>query len=256
MTRGALPPTAFFSFAEITDPGKHAEFNDYHQLDHRPANLALPGVYWGERFVRTPRCMEASTAPDARYQRYHYFNYYLFRDSTPETRAEWTQLGSLAAYWGRKPDHSWSERTTGFYTTLKGYSNPRVRVPAEVVPMRPNLGVHVALVGLHGDPDAVDRFGRWYDLELMPAVMACSGAAGALSFVSEDGFPVGRPATPDVVPTLATVVFLEGDPVAFAGELAGTPGGGSWVDESGTGELQFSGPLETITPWKWDWFDA
>ena len=52
------------------------------------------------------------------------------------------------------------------------------------------------------------------------------------------------------------MVFLEGDPLQFAAELAGTPGGGRWIDDSGTGELQFSGPFETITPWKWDWFDA
>ena len=63
---GAFPSLSFFSFAEMTDPSQHRTFNEYHQLDHRPANLALPGIYWGERFVRTPPCAAASEAPDAR----------------------------------------------------------------------------------------------------------------------------------------------------------------------------------------------
>jgi hypothetical protein len=250
---GALPPAAFFSFAEITDPTKHRAFNEYHQLDHRPANLALAGVYYGERFVRTPRCMAASTAADPRYARFHYFNYYLFRDTRPETRTEWTQLGSLAAYWGRKPDHAWSERTMGFYTTLKGYASPRVRVPPEVVPMRPALGVHVTIAELRGEPDAIDEFGRWYDTERMPSVLECAGVAGGLTFVSENGFPVTRAATAEdgQQPTMATVLFLDADPVEVAAELV-APGGG---DHAATARVLFSGPLETITPWQWDWFD-
>ena len=53
------PALAYFSFAEITDRTRHHEFNEYHQLDHRPENLALPGVIFGERWVRTPDCAQA-----------------------------------------------------------------------------------------------------------------------------------------------------------------------------------------------------
>jgi hypothetical protein len=257
---GAAPPVAFFSFAEITDPTKHRVFNEYHQLDHRPANLALPGVFYGERFVRTPACQEASLAPDPRYERFHYFNYYLFRDERPETRAEWTMLGSLAAYWGRKPDHSWSERTMGFYRTLKGYASPRVRVPPEVVPIRPAAGVSVTIRELRGEPDALAEFGRWMDTVHMPALLDCDGVAGAYTFVSEDAFPIGRVAVApaDNRPTMAIVLFLDQDPLAVTADMAArheAGGLGSSWDDDGTSRLLFTGPLETITPWRWDWFD-
>jgi hypothetical protein len=257
---GAPPPVAFFSFAEITDPSKHRVFNEYHQLDHRPANLALPGVFYGERFVCTPACRAASLAPDPRYERFHNFNYYLFRDDTPETRAEWTQLGSLAAYWGRKPDHAWSERTMGFYRTLKGYASPRVRVPPDVVPIRPGAGVFVTIHELSGAPDGLEEFGRWMDAVHVPALLEGDGVAGAFTFVSEDGFPIDRVAAapPGNRPTMAVVLFLDGDPLAVTADMgqrheAGALGP-SWDDDS-VARLRFAGPLETIVPWQWDWFD-
>jgi hypothetical protein len=257
---GALPPVAFFSFAEITDPDKHRAFNEYHQLDHRPANLALPGVFYGERFVRTPACREASVAPDPRYERFHYFNYYLFRDDSPETRAEWTRLGSLAAYWGRKPDHAWSERTMGFYRTLKGYAAPRVRVAPEVVPIRPAAGVYVTIQELGGPPDGLEELGRWMDTVHIPALLEGDGVAGAFTFVSEDGFPVDRVASAAAGshPTMAVVLFLDGDPLAVAADIGHRHEAGAlgppWEDE-GVARLLFAGPLETIVPWQWEWFD-
>jgi hypothetical protein len=33
----------FFSFVELTDPSQHRAYNEWHQLDHRPENLLLPG---------------------------------------------------------------------------------------------------------------------------------------------------------------------------------------------------------------------
>ena len=46
-------PLVFFSFAALDDPGPdhHRRYNEWHQLDHRPENLALPGVAWGDRWA-------------------------------------------------------------------------------------------------------------------------------------------------------------------------------------------------------------
>jgi hypothetical protein len=45
----------FFSFAALDGAGldDHRRYNEWHQLDHRPENLALPGVAWGDRRART-----------------------------------------------------------------------------------------------------------------------------------------------------------------------------------------------------------
>ena len=64
-----LARKAFFSFTGINDPAKHRDYNEWHQLDHRPENLALPGVVWGERWVHSPDCAAVAvlsfTARDA-----------------------------------------------------------------------------------------------------------------------------------------------------------------------------------------------
>ena len=54
---------AFFSFIELTDPEQHREYNEWHQLDHRPENLLLPGVAWGDRWARR-RDRDPSTSAD------------------------------------------------------------------------------------------------------------------------------------------------------------------------------------------------
>ena len=63
---------AFFSLTEIPDGTLHRRYNEWHQLDHRPENLRLPGVAWGERWVRSPDCAAAGTSPDPTLANLHY----------------------------------------------------------------------------------------------------------------------------------------------------------------------------------------
>ena len=51
------PALAFFSFSAISDPSMHRAYSQWRQLDHLPENRALDGVIFGERWVRTPRCV-------------------------------------------------------------------------------------------------------------------------------------------------------------------------------------------------------
>jgi len=78
--------------------------------------------------------------------------------------------------------------------------------------------------------------------------------------VSENGFPVNAVATapPDDRPTMAIVLFLDGDPLAVSAAVGARHESGAlgpaWDDDA-VARLQFAGPLEAITPWQWDWFD-
>src|SRR5437763_17068820 len=88
-----LAPQAFFSLTEIPDRTLHRRYNEWHQLDHRPENLRLPGVAWGERWVRSPDCMAGSTAPaDGGLTNLHYLNMYWFRDPIQQ-RSEERRVG-------------------------------------------------------------------------------------------------------------------------------------------------------------------
>jgi hypothetical protein len=246
-----FPSLSFFSFVHISDPAHHETYNRYHQLDHRPANLALPGIHWGERFVRTPRCAEVSDVPDPRYADLHYINYYLFADPSPQSRAAWIKLGSLAAFWGRKPDHVWARREVGFFETLLATAHPRVRVPPDVVPMRPHRGIHVTVEEVSGDPEQMHLLGEWFARSWVPRLMECPHVAGVWTSVSEHAFPVTNVETATTPVHLITTVFLDGDPVEFTRARA------ELVDDRPVAtRLLCSTPTETIEPWSWGWFDG
>ncbi|HLY83135.1 MAG TPA: hypothetical protein VKQ71_09115 [Acidimicrobiales bacterium] len=249
----------FFSFTEITDPSKHRDYNAWHQLDHRPENLALPGVIYGERWVRTPDCAEAGQARDPRFEHFHYLNMYWFREPVDQSRREWQDLGSRSFQWGRRPELAWAKRNLlQFCDLVKGYVNPRVLVSAEVLPFRPTRGIWLTVSQVAGDVIATEDLYRWYDEVRIPDMLACRGCAGAWTFVSEEAF--GSYQSPDRAPTLRIhVYFLDEDPLDVAADLAQHEA--RWRsarrsrDTSGVEEVLFDGPLRVIIPWQWDWFD-
>jgi hypothetical protein len=49
----------FFSFTEITDPSAHRAYNEWHQFDHLPEQFTIERITFGQRWVCSPRCVEA-----------------------------------------------------------------------------------------------------------------------------------------------------------------------------------------------------
>src|SRR3974390_460107 len=100
--RVTAPVRAFLAFTEV-EAGRHADFNRWHQLDHRPANLALPGVIWGERWVKTPDCATLATGSDESLVACHYVTIYWFREPFDRNFEEWLDPGSPSPPWGPRP---------------------------------------------------------------------------------------------------------------------------------------------------------
>src|SRR6185437_4809689 len=105
-----LASRAYFSFSEITDPGKHRDHNEWHQLDHRPENLIQKGVAWGDRWVRSPDCAAASMVVAPAYAAAHYAIMYWFREPLGPTLDEWFGLSERSFQWGRSPQIGWTRR--------------------------------------------------------------------------------------------------------------------------------------------------
>src|SRR5947209_2213704 len=101
---GNMLQRAFFSFVDLTDQSRHAEYNDWHLYDHRPENLALPGVAWGDRWARLDRAGDdpdrAGTTTEE-YAGVDYVAMYWFREPLEQSIAEWFKLGSDSVQWGR-----------------------------------------------------------------------------------------------------------------------------------------------------------
>lgn len=249
-------PKAFFSFTEIPDAADHRAYNSWHQLDHRPENLLLPGVRWGERWVRSPDCVEAGTAPDAVLAKLHYLNMYWFNDPVDQATAEWSTLAERSFHWGRRDDvHLANRLLMGFFRPIKGYVNDRVLVSADALAFRPTRGIYVSVTRIDEprSADAESLF-RWYDRSRIPAMLQCRGAAGAWSFASESTFESALDLSGGASPTSTRIVmvYLDEDPLEFVDDLASRPAD---TQLQAAETVLLAGPLRTIIPWEWDWFD-
>jgi hypothetical protein len=266
-----LANTVFFSFSGMTDPTKHAEYNRWHQMDHRPENLALHGVVHGERWVRSPDCAPLGAVGDARLADVHYVNIYWYRDPAAESIAEWQELAERSFQWGRRPDTSYTARPLmGFFQTVRGYAAPRVLVSPDALPFRPAQGTHVTVLRpIDPHSTATEKHYRWMDAEGLPAALDIDGVAGGWIFSSRsttlDPSYAALPGTPttfapagsDPGALRVVLLFCDGDP----GDVARALGPEPFCGPSGAGgadrvvEVAMASPLRTIEPGRWDWFD-
>lgn len=266
---------AFFSFVDLSAESSHRAYNEWHQLDHRPENLRLPGVAWGDRWARTAACAEAGEDNSADFAGTDYVAMYWFRPPYDESVAAWTKLGEDSHQWGRGPRLPGVRRPlTAFFTPVKGYVAPRVLVSADTLPFRPNRGLHVSVSRFrdHHGAAAHDHF-TWQDRVRIPDLLGVDGVAGAwtfsflatqrhptLAFNDSEDYALGE--------LRIQLLYLDADPVQVSAEIAEHER--AW-DAAGRGAPQLttqpttqstaqstaeerllSSPVSTIIPWQ-DW---
>lgn len=247
---------AFFSFIRLTDPSVHAEYNRWHQLDHRPENLALPGILWGDRWLHTAEHDELTTASDA-FAGTDSVAMYWFADPAPESVRRWDALGETTFQWGRGPFVPGVERPLlAFFRPVKGYAAPRALVSADVLPYRPNRGLHVQLTSTDEPHSSAvhDTYVR-EDQELIPEILELDGVAGVWTFSFSHAqrhstLPFdGSPERP-LGSMRVRVTYLEDDPVQVAGEIARVDAAADVLGD--VRAVEFAAPVKTIIPWQ-DW---
>jgi hypothetical protein len=237
----------FFSFTEITDAAGHRAYNEWHQLDHMPEQFPLPGVAHGQRWVATPQCQRARAVDEELLRPAHYMTLYLMADPVDRTLEDFMELGQRLHGLGRFYRHRRAQ-LSGPFQFLEAHAAPRVAISPEAVPYRPNLGVYVIVE----EPIAgqnLDPYLRRLREDHLPEVLGLPGVAGAWSFATSPrlagpGWSSGN--------RRITVCYLDEDPVSVAGALRPLLAE-RWNDAPV--RPVFAGPLETITPWEWGWFD-
>jgi hypothetical protein len=232
----------FFSFTEVTDPSAHRSYNHWHQLDHLPEQLPLPGVAWGQRWVSTPACRRARAVEGPLLAPIHYMTLYLMTDPLEQTLEDFAALGAELHQAGRFHQQRRSH-LSGPFEVVSARSAERVLVSAAALPYRPNKGVYVL----------VEETGSAAPLEIRQptvdeALSEVEGVAGAWAFVASP--LAGERWHPG--PRRITVCFLDGDPLRAASAMKALVSG---VAGRSMGEVIFAGPFETIVPWQWDWFE-
>jgi len=230
----------FFSFTEITDPAEHRSYNEWHQLDHMPEQYPLPGLAFGQRWVSTPACRAARAVDGALLAPVHYVTLYLMTEPVEATLDQFGALGASLREGGRFHQHR-RALLSGPFEVAAASVAPRVLISAEAVPYRPNLGAYVVVEELpshgvdgEGTPDSA-------------ALLEVPGVAGVWTFVSDqERRKAWRPGHRRV-----TVCFLDSHPLTVAPSIGQVVTGGGLR----AGSVIHAGPLETVVPWHWDWFD-
>ncbi|WP_300683515.1 hypothetical protein [Nocardioides sp.] len=253
-------PLVFFSFVTLHDAGpeEHRAYNEWHQLDHRPENLALPGVAWGDRWALPAAYRDQTDASEA-HRGTDYVAMYWFRDPIDEALREWTQLGTDSFQWGRGPLIPGVERTMlGFFRPVKGYAAPSALVSADVLPYRPNQGLHLSLVR-YDDPVGSDTHEHyaWSDRVEIPALLDLDGVAGAWTFSfafhqrhSDLPLATGDDDAPGSL--RLRLLYLDGDPQATTARIEERTAALATSEPAVRAETLLRTPLKTIVPWQ-DW---
>lgn len=253
-------PVVHLSLTKLSDPTRHHAYNAWRQLDFLPELMLDPGVAWGDAWVQAPDCAAvASTGTQSASLHFDYAQLYGLRAPEDQSARRFVDQRERAFQMGRRPDVEWAREPLGaFFVPLKGYVNPRVLISADALPVRPMTGIHLTLSRFVRHDATAEAAYRWQDRVCIPDLLECAGVAGAWTFTSRDLF---RPTRDLSAPTLRLrIVYLDGDPLAFAAECderdARRRDQGRHFDASAVEQPIFAGPLRTIIPWRWTWFDA
>ncbi len=260
-------PMAFFSFVSLTDGGseEHRAYNEWHQLDHRPENLALPGVAWGDRWKRGADLKQLGEAA-ATHADTDYVAMYWFRDPIKESMRAWDRLGEDSFQWGRGPLIPGVERRMlAFFKPVKGYVSRSSLVGPEVIAYRPQRGLWLNVTS-EAEPHSAATHARhaYTDRVRMPTLMEVDGVAGAWTFVFSHGqqhtsLPFGGPdsgtdsRTEGPGSMRIELLYLDGDVAETSARITEVEAGLAASAPDAEGERAvLRGPLSTIVPWQ-DW---
>jgi hypothetical protein len=147
----------------------------------------------------------------------------------------------------------------GFFVPVKGYSAPHALVSPDVLPYRPNRGVHVTLTRVD-DPLGHDAhlMYRWYDRVRIPDLLGVPGVAGAWTFSlhqpTRPSWQEGGAQPWSAHELRLRLLYLDGDPLEVAGDLAEHEerwaADGRGRPSAETEEVLFSAPLAACLPFQ------
>lgn len=256
------PTKAYFSFSHLSDVSKHNEYNRWHLLDHRPENLALDGVHYGERWVHSPRCQALGRVVQPVLAATEYITTYWFTAPAEVGIVEWQALAERSFQWGRRPDRPYTARPLqGFFSCDQTYVSPYLSLSPVALKFRPSRSVYVVAANFsQPHSDNVQELYHWYDATAIPDALRSHRAVSGVCTFSSDSSTLDEGWSPVV----GTTTFDAG-----AGERGQIRTSIYFLDEDAedanffpplSGQefesILFAGALEPIRPEHWDWFEG
>ncbi len=211
---------ALFFLSEAEDGADYVEaYLKWHMMEHMPEQFLGKNIFWGQRFVATPGCIEASAVRSSAVGNAQHLQNYLFEDPG----MAWKEINDIGyTLRGRgldRPRAAPEMRIFGVVNLARTYAAPRTMLSHEVIAMRPNHGIYLIV---ESEPDSleVDSWALEQHLNA-EALLHLPSAAGIRSYSSHYiGRGEGEPAQYLPGPQCRiTVVYLDGDPIRFAQDV-------------------------------------
>jgi hypothetical protein len=174
-------------------PGRHRDFLEWHDADHRPENVGqIPHVFHSARWIAPPESLPCREfGPDGPVgEAGEYLLTYWSTAAPPKLRGDMFALADQLRTLGRLDPMGRDFRITWreYLRPVHGYSDPAAPVSPDAVPLAPHDGV-VITVGR-----APDDEGQWsadYHQEIAPALLASGPVRAALTLTATQ--EAGRP---------------------------------------------------------------
>jgi hypothetical protein len=236
----------FFSLSRHSTSGDDRPYLRWHQMDHMPEQYRLPGMVLGQRWASTAACRAARAAEAVGWADVEHVVCYQMGNPVDETIDEFLVLGRHLAEQGRFAA-ALPSQYRGALRLLESRAAPRVLVSDEVVPFRPHQGVYL-IVEEPGGGAARDDFLQRLHTEVLPALVATEGVAGALTFATTPS--IRRPSFSEGDRRM-TLCYLDEPPETVGGRLAPLVGR---VWGGAPSRLLLAAPFASLQAWEWDRF--
>jgi hypothetical protein len=236
----------FFSLSHHSPGGDDRAYLEWHQLDHMPEQYLLPGLLWGQRWASTPACEAARAVAVDDWAKTAHVVCYLMGRPLDETIDEFFTLGRALAEMGRYSQALPKQYLAGL-RLLFAQASPRALISDEAVPYRPNRGIYL-IVEEPTDPARQDAYIQRMHSDVLPALVAVPGVAGALAFATT---PAIRRDTFSPGSFRITTCYLDDDP-ATVGERLAPVLEEIWKEAPVRPVL--AAPFESMMQWNWERF--
>ncbi len=260
------PQIAFLSLSRARTAAMHRALNQWHQLDHRPENLALAGVAWGERFVLTPAAAEQAVGRDG-FADFHYANIYWLDEPHRESIATWAEFAEQSFREGRRPDLPLVDRAyMDFFRLVGTAASSGLRMNPRSLVFRPGTGMLMFATSLPAVLDREQQHARFaWELDvLLPGLVEVPGVAAAWCLQSDTALAPPTWAAREaangtseerIMRLIMVSTEIDAPATVLERVRSGEVGEALRPPITLPGRMDFQGSLETITPWQWDWFD-
>lgn len=211
---------ALFFLSEAEDGADYIDdYLNWHVFEHMPEQFLAENIFWGQRFVATPACIEASAVRTSEVGKAQHLQNYIFED--PDLA--WKEIHDIGhTLRGRGRDRPGAAPTMRFFGTVllaRTYAAARTMLSPEAIAFRPNHGIYL-IVESEGDDLTTDN---WVAEQHIHAteILELPSAAGMRCYSSR-GVGRGPGEAAQYLPgpnCRITAIYLDGDPIKFADDI-------------------------------------